>query len=123
MTTEYKVYEPTNTDSTKDELRRRAVRRLQAKAGFWPTLRSILPLTRFSSRSGSSPEQASSGPSPRSLVGVSGWWRTPGMPSDGSQSQRSEYNARWSTCVGNRPPSMTGVADPSRFIRPGQGGQ
>ena len=28
MTTEYKAYEPTNTDTAEDELRRRAVKRL-----------------------------------------------------------------------------------------------
>lgn len=47
MTTEYKVYEPTNTDSTKDELHRRAVRRLQAKAGFWTHLAVYLAVNAF----------------------------------------------------------------------------
>src|SRR5215212_1060023 len=38
MTTEYKVYEPTNSGTAEDELRRRAVKRLRAKAGFWTHL-------------------------------------------------------------------------------------
>jgi hypothetical protein len=38
MTTEYKVYEETNTGTGEDQLRRRAVKRLQAKAGFWTHL-------------------------------------------------------------------------------------
>jgi hypothetical protein len=38
MTTEYKVYEDTNTGTGEDQLRRRAVKRLQAKAGFWTHL-------------------------------------------------------------------------------------
>jgi hypothetical protein len=38
MTTEYKVYESTDTDAGVDELRRRAVKRLQARAGFWTHL-------------------------------------------------------------------------------------
>jgi hypothetical protein len=38
MTTEYKVYEPDNSGTAEDELRRRAVKRLQAKAGFWTHL-------------------------------------------------------------------------------------
>lgn len=47
MTTEYKVYKPTNTDSTKDELRRRAVKRLQAKAGFWTHFAVYLAVNAF----------------------------------------------------------------------------
>jgi hypothetical protein len=107
MTTEYKVCNPTNTDSTKDELRRRAVKRLQAKAGFWTHLAVYLAVNAFLIMIWFFTGKASSGPFSRSLVGASGWWRTPGLPSDGSQSQRSEYNARWSTCVCNRPSSMT----------------
>jgi 2TM domain len=49
MTTEYKAYEPTNTDISEDELRRRAVKRLQAKAGFWTHLAVYLAVNAFSS--------------------------------------------------------------------------
>ena len=47
MTTEYKAYEPTNTDISEDELRRRAVKRLQAKAGFWTHLAVYLAVNAF----------------------------------------------------------------------------
>jgi polyferredoxin len=47
MTTEYEAYEPTNTDVSEDELRRRAVKRLQAKAGFWMHLAVYLAVNAF----------------------------------------------------------------------------
>ena len=47
MTTEYKAYEPPNTDVSEDELRRRAVKRLQAKAGFWTHLAVYLAVNAF----------------------------------------------------------------------------
>jgi 2TM domain len=47
MTTEYKVYEPTSSDPTEDELRRRAVNRLRAKAGFWTHLAVYLAVNAF----------------------------------------------------------------------------
>jgi polyferredoxin len=47
MTTEYKAYEPTNIDSSKDELRRRAMKRLQAKSGFWTHLAVYLAVNAF----------------------------------------------------------------------------
>jgi hypothetical protein len=47
MTTEYKVYEETNTGTGEDQLRRRAVKRLQAKAGFWTHLAIYLAVNAF----------------------------------------------------------------------------
>ena len=47
MTTEYKVYRPTNNDPAEDELRRRAVKRLRAKAGFWMHLAVYLAVNGF----------------------------------------------------------------------------
>ena len=53
MTTEYKVYEPansgiaTNSGAAEDELRRRAVKRLRAKAGFWTHLVVYLAVNAF----------------------------------------------------------------------------
>jgi hypothetical protein len=47
MTTEYKVYEPTNSGTAEDELRRRAVKRLRAKAGFWTHLVVYLAVNAF----------------------------------------------------------------------------
>jgi hypothetical protein len=47
MTTEYKVYEPTNSGTAEDELRRRAVKRLRAKAGFWTHLAVYLAVNAF----------------------------------------------------------------------------
>jgi hypothetical protein len=53
MTTEYKVYEPTGggplqpAETTDDELRKRAVKRLQAKAGFWTHLAVYLAVNAF----------------------------------------------------------------------------
>jgi hypothetical protein len=47
MTTEYKVYEPTNSGTAEDELRRRAVKRLRAKAGFWTHLAIYLAVNAF----------------------------------------------------------------------------
>jgi polyferredoxin len=47
MTTEYKAYEPTNADVSEDELRRRAVKRLQAKASFWTHLAVYLAVNAF----------------------------------------------------------------------------
>jgi hypothetical protein len=38
MTTEYKVYKPTNSDTAKDDVRRRAVNGLRTKAGFLDAL-------------------------------------------------------------------------------------
>jgi hypothetical protein len=48
MTTEYKVYKPSNSDTAEDELRRRAVKRLRVKAGFWTHFAITLRLTPFS---------------------------------------------------------------------------
>lgn len=47
MTTKYKVYEETNTGTGEDQLRRRAVKRLQAKAGFWTHLAIYLAVNAF----------------------------------------------------------------------------
>lgn len=47
MTTEYKTYEPSNTDPAEDELRRRAVKRLRAKAGFWTHFAIYLAVDAF----------------------------------------------------------------------------
>jgi hypothetical protein len=47
MTAEYKVYEETNTGTGEDQLRRRAVKRLQAKAGFWTHLAIYLAVNAF----------------------------------------------------------------------------
>jgi 2TM domain len=52
MTTEYKVYKPTDgplqpIDTTDDELRKRAVKRIQAKAGFWTHLAVYLAVNGF----------------------------------------------------------------------------
>ena len=46
MKTEYKVYEETNTTG-EDQLRRRAVKRLQAKAGFWTHFAIYLAVNAF----------------------------------------------------------------------------
>jgi hypothetical protein len=49
MTTEYKVYKPTNSDATKDDVRRRAVNWAPREGGFSRrALRSTLRLTPFS---------------------------------------------------------------------------
>jgi len=93
MTTEYKVYEPTNSGTAEDELRRRAVKRLRAKAGFWTHLVVYLVASAFLVAIWFFSGQASSGRSSRSLVGGSGWRRTPGMPLDAIRSQRSAFNA------------------------------
>ena len=45
--TEYKVYEETNSGTGEDQLRRRAVKRLQAKAGFWTHLAIYLAVNAF----------------------------------------------------------------------------
>ena len=47
MTTEYKIYEQTNTGTDEDQLRRRAVKQLQAKAGFWTHLAIYLAVNAF----------------------------------------------------------------------------
>jgi hypothetical protein len=100
MTTEYKVYEPansgiaTNSGTAEDELRRRAVKRLRAKAGFWTHLVVYLAVNAFLVTIWFFTGRASSGRSSRSLVGGSGWRRTPGMSSDASRSPRSASNAR-----------------------------
>jgi hypothetical protein len=38
MTTEYKVYKPSNSDTAEDELRRRAVKRPPGEGGFLDAL-------------------------------------------------------------------------------------
>jgi hypothetical protein len=47
MTTEYKAYEPTSTGISEDQLRRRAVKRLQEQAGFWTHLAIYLAVNAF----------------------------------------------------------------------------
>jgi hypothetical protein len=47
MTTDYQTYKPTDSDLTEDELRRRAVKHLRAKAGFWTHLAVYLAVNAF----------------------------------------------------------------------------
>jgi hypothetical protein len=47
MTTEYKVYKPSNSDTAEDELRRLAVRRLRVKAGLWTHFAIYLAVNAF----------------------------------------------------------------------------
>jgi hypothetical protein len=47
MTTDYQTYKPADSDPNEDELRRRAVKRLQAKAGFWTHFAIYLAVNAF----------------------------------------------------------------------------
>jgi hypothetical protein len=47
MTTDFQTYKPTISDPTEDELRRRAVKSLRAKAGFWTHFAVYLAVNAF----------------------------------------------------------------------------
>jgi hypothetical protein len=108
MTTEYKAYEPTNTDVSEDELRRRAVKRLQAKAGFWTHLAVYLAVNAFLVMIWFFTGTGFFWP----IFPIAGWgigvaasaWDAFGR----EPITESESNARWTTCVGNTPASVTG---------------